>query len=149
MSLTKEDLNAIGTLIDNKLDSRLKPLQADIKKIESRLYKLEEGQDALKVSVEKTIIPRLDRLEEGQDALKVSVEKTIIPRLDKLEESQDAIRASQVRVEAEYYPQVKGALDGIKGNTENIHLHGKRISALETKVENHGISMRILGLATT
>ena len=105
MSLTKEDLNAIGTLVDNKLDSRLKPLQADIKNINSRL----------------------DRLEEGQDA----------------------IRASQVRVEAEYYPQVKGALDGIKGNTENIHLHGKRISALETKVENHGISMRILGLATT
>jgi len=35
--LTKQDLNAIGGLVDNKLEKRLGPIKKDIKKIQKTL----------------------------------------------------------------------------------------------------------------
>ena len=34
--LTKQDLNAIGGLVDNKLEKRLGPIKKDIKKIQKK-----------------------------------------------------------------------------------------------------------------
>ena len=50
MSLTNEDLLAISQLLDTKLDSRLKPIENQLKRIEVDL-------------LENNIIPRLNTIE--------------------------------------------------------------------------------------
>lgn len=50
MALTKEDLLAISRMLDKKLDSRLKPMESRLKRIEVDL-------------LENNIIPRLNTIE--------------------------------------------------------------------------------------
>lgn len=44
MALTNEDLQAIGQLLDTKLDERLKPINDNLEKITSEVSALKAGQ---------------------------------------------------------------------------------------------------------
>ena len=52
MSLTKEDLQAISQLMDAKFDERLKPINSEIKNINTRLDVLEHKQDRTEKKVD-------------------------------------------------------------------------------------------------
>ena len=109
MALTKEDLQAIGELMDDKLEKSLKP-------INTRLDKLEQGQKAL---------------EQGQKHLEESVEN--------VKESLQVVRKSQMTVELELTPKIKAAFDGFTNAKEKNEQQDGRIAYLEQKTDNHDI----------
>jgi len=85
MALTKEDLQAIGELMDEKLDTRLKPIQDDITdikdrviNIEDRVYSIEGRVLNIELTQENKILPGIQLLAEGHGG--------VIDRLDRLEE---------------------------------------------------------------
>ena len=106
MALTKDDIQAIGALLDSKLDSKLEP-------ISKRLNSLEENQQTMQNSIQK--------LEENQL---------------KLEENQQTMQNSLLRIELEQYPRIAAALDGVIAGIDRNKEQDSRILALEQKVDN-------------
>jgi hypothetical protein len=53
--LTKQDLNAIGEIVDIKLEKRLKPIQQDIKKLRKDLDKTIDFFDKANLSTRKGV----------------------------------------------------------------------------------------------
>ena len=113
MALTKDDIQAIGALLDSKLDSKLEP-------ISKRLNSLEENQQTMQNSIQK--------LEENQ----LKLEKNQL----KLEENQQTMQNSLLRIELEQYPRIAAALDGVIAGIDRNKEQDSRILALEQKVDN-------------
>jgi len=111
MALTREDLQAIGELIDQKLDNKLTPMQADIQglkvdmqglktdmsEVKERVASIEVTQEEVKqrvtkieVTQENVVLPRIQLLAEGHSGL--------ADRLDRLEELPEQIEDIQTTV---------------------------------------------------
>jgi chromosome segregation ATPase len=85
MSLTKEDLNQISNLLDQKLrpiEVRLDRLEARMDKLEARMDKLESRMDQLESRMDK-LESRMDKLETWMDSLEA--------RMDALESTINSI----------------------------------------------------------
>jgi len=80
MALTKEDLLAIGELMDNKLETQLAPMRADMAEIKERVTKIELTQ-------ENKILPNIQLLAEGHSGL--------VERLSHLEELPEQVEDIQ------------------------------------------------------
>jgi tetrahydromethanopterin S-methyltransferase subunit G len=90
MALTKEDLQAIGALMDNKLTTALEP-------ISERLDTIEGKQDALSsdiATLNHQIIPQLKIMQEGLDGVQGKFN-----RLDRLETKVENIQDRLFAVE--------------------------------------------------
>ena len=134
MALTKEDLQAIGSLMDGMREE----LRGDI-------AELKQGQAATNA--------RLDKLEQGQAKLEqdnkeiVEHQLFVQKELQDIRESQKSIRQSQLKVEAEELPRIAAALDGYKLNYEKNQKHDERITLLEHKVDNYSTRVSAVELA--
>lgn len=84
MALTKEDLQAIGDLIDTKLEEKLE-------------QKLEEKLNAKFDEKLEPINNRLDRIEGRLDKVEGKIEK-IENRLDKVESEVSSLKAGQIEI---------------------------------------------------
>lgn len=67
MSLTKEDLNKISKLLDQKLDEKLKPIEIRFDKLEFRMNTLETEFKTFRIYIEEKALPWL-----GAEIAKVS-----------------------------------------------------------------------------
>lgn len=65
MSLTKEDLNAIGELLDVKLKAELQPIKEDVAELKERVVTLEDGQKRTSLIIENEICPKINLLIEN------------------------------------------------------------------------------------
>ena len=65
MALTKDDLQAIASLIDSKLDEKLSPVNERLDGIEERLDGIEERLDGIE--------ERLDKVEENTEITRSAV----------------------------------------------------------------------------
>ena len=108
MALTKEDLQAIGELVDQKLESRLEsslnPIRADIQGLKTDIQGLKTDVQGLKTDMtevkhrvtkieltqENVVLPRLQLLAEGHSGL--------ARRMDCLEELPEQVEDIQTTV---------------------------------------------------
>jgi chromosome segregation ATPase len=145
MSLTKEDLQAIGALMDGKLE----PMKADINdlkeglegvrtsqlKVESEQYRINADINDLKESLEGVRTSQL-KVESEQYSIKADV--------NDLKEGLEVVRTSQLKVELEQYPRIAAALDGVISGIEKNKEQDKRITALENIAEDHAQRVFVL-----
>jgi len=124
MALTKEDLQAIGELMDAKLE----PINKRLDGMDARLG----GMDARFDGMDK----RLTSLEDTMAAV-INSQKDI-------RESQNITRDSQLRVELEQFPRIAAALDGNKSNADKNREQDRRIAGIESVIDDH--SIRIFAL---
>ena len=64
MSLTPQDLQQIGNLIDQKLDSKLKPIEKGIDKLDDGLSQLSVGVSNISKNQE-ALIHQVNRMDAG------------------------------------------------------------------------------------
>lgn len=64
MSLTQQDLQQIGNLIDQKLDSKLKPIEKGIDKLDDGLSQLSEDISNISKNQE-ALIHQFNRMDSG------------------------------------------------------------------------------------
>ena len=135
MALTKDDLQAIGALMDEKMDSKLAP-------IKKQLNKLEDGQQTLWEN-QKTMQGDMKTMQGDMKTVQGDM-KTMQSDMKTMREKMEALRISQLRVENEWFPRINAALEGVIGNTEKLMGHGRRISSLEDKSDNHSVRISML-----
>ena len=173
MSLTKEDLQAIGALMDGKLE----PMKADINdlkeglegvrtsqlKVESEQYRVNADINDLKESLEGvrtsqlkveseqySIKADINDLKEGLEVVRTSQLKveseqySIKADVNDLKEGLEVVRTSQLKVELEQYPRIAAALDGVISGIEKNKEQDKRITALENIAEDHAQRVFVL-----
>ena len=130
MSLTREDLQAIGSLMDSKLD----PIKADVAGLKTDVSGLKTDVSAINT--------RLDKLEEGQSVMNTRLDKMETDIADVkhtqqiMETTLDAVKMSQFRVENEIVPKIKAALDGHVDLYRNSKSHETRLDSLEKRVDH-------------
>ena len=128
MALTKEDLQAIGALMDSKLTNALEP-------INERLGNLEQGQSQL-IQGQANLEQRQTTLEQKQSQL-IQGQANLEQKQADLEEMLQLIRASQLKVELEQYPRIAAALEGVTGGVQKDKEQDARIAYLEKKTDLH------------
>lgn len=84
MTLTNEDLFAIGQLIDTKFDAKLKPIETKLDSIENRMDSIESRMDSLESRVD-SLESRMDSMENEIHQIKLCQENMILPRLNTIE----------------------------------------------------------------
>ena len=131
MALTKEDLQAIGTLMDGKLSGALEPINNRLDKMDARFDKVDARLDTLEGKVEVV----------RQYQLKVDA------RLDTLEERVEVVRQSQLNVELTELPRIAAALDGYSIARDKNKQQDERITYLERKADNHDMRLGALEMA--
>ena len=135
MALTKEDLQAIGTLLDSKLE----PLQADVSGLKADVTKLYQGQEKLQADVSELkadvtgLKADVTKLYQGQEKLQADVRV--------LQDEMKTVKKSVLLIELVHIPKIEGALEGILNANEKYDRHDARIEALETKVEMHDVML--------
>lgn len=120
MGLTREDIQAIGALMDDKLE----PIKADLQGVKQDLQGVKQEVQGIKQDLQG-VKQDLQKLEQ---------------RVDDIEHSHKAIRADIATLNHEIVPKVNAMYDGITGINEKF----QRLDRLERKQEDHGD--RILAL---
>ncbi len=107
MILTKEDLLAIGQLIDEKL----KPVEERLDRLEARMDRIEERMDRLEASVER-LEARVERLEASVERLEARMD-SLETRVDRLEARMDSLeeRVGELEKEVTALKQKVGDLE--------------------------------------
>ena len=124
---------------EDKILAMLERMEERQQNTESVLAQLQQGQTALQGEV-SSINKRLNgmdkRLENVEDSLAevINSQRTVDERVNKVWES-------QLRVEMEQFPRITAALDGNKMNAEKNAEQDRRISAVETAVDEHDIRL--------
>lgn len=113
MALTKEDLQAIGQL----MDIRLEPISARLNAIETEQSNTNVRLNAIETEQSNTNV-RLNAIEDRQNTL---------------ESGQDAIRKDIARLNHTIEPTLKTILEGIEGLRER----NRQLNRLDDKVDNH------------
>jgi len=137
MSLTKEDLQAIGTLIDGKITP-----------INARFDKLEQGQAATNAKLDKleqeqtATNAKLDKLEQEQTATNAKLDKleqeqaATNAKLDKFEQEQAATNAKLDKLEqgqAEMKALIRGSQEVI---VEVVDVLGQKTDRIEKAIQD-------------
>ncbi|MCI8652316.1 MAG: hypothetical protein HFF11_01295 [Angelakisella sp.] len=78
--LTKEDLLAIGSLMDEKLEAGLKPIKADITEMKGEIKGLKERVPKLEMTTEHQIDRAIKLLGEGHERLKQMIEGRLVTK---------------------------------------------------------------------
>lgn len=91
MSLTTEDLQAIGQLLDMKLEKGLQPINKRLDKMEDRMDQLEVSVKKINITLENDIKPRLQNIEECYlSTYQRYKERT--EQIDKIQEDVDVLK---------------------------------------------------------
>ena len=86
MALTKEDLQAIGELIDNKLE----PIRDELGSVKGQLGEVHTRLVSVELTQENKILPSIQLLAEGHGAL-VEAIKPLQPLPEKMDELQETV----------------------------------------------------------
>ena len=121
MALTKEDLQAIGALMDNKLE----PIKADI-------ADLKQGQSVTNVRLDK-VDARLDNMQADITDLKQNVD-TISERIGNIENDVKTISERSIKIELVHGKKLDGLYESVVGTGEKF----ARLDIVENKVEDYG-----------
>jgi len=133
MTLTKEDLQAIGQLMDNKLMSALESVNA---RLDSMQYDISNMQGDI-----SNMQDSVSGLKEGQAKMEA--------QMSTMEESLQIVRSSQINVELIELPKIGAAMDGYKAAHDKNQAQDKRIAALEDMMDRHDTRIGVLELMRT
>jgi len=149
MLLTKQDLDAIGTLIDEKLEEKLES------KLEEKLdAKLDAKFEAFEEKMDRKFDAKLDaKFDAKFDAFEEKMDRKFDEKLapiksdiKELKKSAERSHAFQLKVEAEYYPLIRATYEGLMGAIEKNTEQDKRITVIEEKMEKHDLNIEALKL---
>ena len=93
MALTKEDLQAIGQMMDSKLEplkTDMQEVKSDLQNVKSDLQEVKERVTRIELTQENVILPRIQLLAEGHNG--------IVDRLERLDELPDQVEDIQSTV---------------------------------------------------
>ena len=126
MALTTKDLQAIGSLMDTKLE----PIVERLDGLETRFDGLEERFDGLE--------ERFDGLEAQFYGLETS-HNGLVTIVEDMQEMLTAVKNSQQRVELIEIPKLNALMDGYGLLSTKDKRQDERLDILETKTENHDV----------
>ena len=131
--LTK--LEQIGSKIES-MDARFDGMDARFDGIDYRL----DGMDARFDKLENRMESKFDQIDARFDKLENRMES----KFDQIDANFEEIRAYNVRIETEYWPGIKVALEEIQGAIEKNKEQDNIIYKLKDTVVNHGIRLSLL-----
>ena len=131
--MTKEEMQALSDLFDQKLVNNLKPINDRLEKIEKNQANLEKRFDNLEenqANLEKrfdNLEKRFDNLEENQ----VNMDK----RLDNLEKGQTEIKQRLVKIEIKIENEIERNIQKVAEGHSIINRKLDKIIDLESRLE--------------
>ena len=138
MALTKEDLQAIGELMDNKLEpinTRLDKIEDGQVRLEARQAKLEDGQVKLEAR-QARLEARQVKLEDGQVRLEVR-QARLEGSQARLEDGQVRLEARQAKLEANQTRLEAKVDEGLAFAKATVDYLGHDVAAIEQRLLDH------------
>ena len=146
MVLTKEDLQALGGLIDEKLEpihSRLDTIDSRLDKVESRLDTVDSRLDTMDSRLD-AMDSRLDTMDSRFDAMDSRLD-AMDSRLDKVDSRLDTLQSEMERGFeivhgdiANLYQNYDKQFKLLNENLPDAIVRNENLKQLEGTVENHG-----------
>lgn len=135
MALTQEDLQAISTLLDVKLEKNLEPIKTDLQEVKQRMTNVEADLHEVK--------QRVTRVEAAQETMQADLQE-VKQRVTKVEATQETIVMRNIKLLAEGHGDVVRKLEQLDTLTEKVEDIQDTVTVLKyitvKKAENTGRS---------